>query len=351
MSQFELLHPWWLIILPLPVLIYWLAPKYTTKRSAIKVPFFHELNQVLNVKLDKGVTIAKPLLWQRFILILTWVLVVFALTKPMLIGSPQVREEHGRDVMVVVDLSGSMNTQDFTNDKGEKITRLMAVKSVLKDFADKREGDRLGLILFGDAAFVQAPFTADHKAWLSLLNEAEIPMAGESTHLGDALGLAIKVLLEDGKASSGQETAKLAIVLTDGNDTDSFVAPLDAAKVAEAKGVKIHMIAMGDPKTVGETALDMKTIEQVASLSGGQSFKALDKKQLDAAYKTIDKLEPQLYQTTTYRPKISLHSYLMMIVLVMGLVLYGSATLMRVRRNKKLINSRNVMTEKGADHV
>nr|WP_244913638.1 VWA domain-containing protein [Vibrio casei] len=322
-------------MLPLPLVVYWLTPRYTTTRSAIKVPFFQELNQVLNVKLDKGVTVEKPLLWQRAFIVICWSLVVLALTKPMLVGAPQIREEYGRDVMVIVDLSGSMNTPDFIDDQGKKVTRLQAVKSVLKTFATKRKGDRLGLILFGDSAFLQSPFTADHKAWLLLLNEAQIPMAGQSTHLGDAIGLGIKVLTEGDQQSS--KTEKLAIVLTDGNDTDSFVAPLDAAKVAQAKGVKIHMIAMGNPKTVGESALDMETISQVAKLSGGQAFQALDKDQLEQSYETINELEPQLYRSTTYRPKLSLHAYLVMIALVLALGVYSWSTVKQIRQHRQLI--------------
>lgn len=332
MSNLELLHPLWLLILPLPFLVHWLAPHYTTKRTAIKMPFFHDINKQLDAKLDKGVMVAKPLFWQRAVLIIGWLLIVMALSKPMLLGSPQVRQEYGRDVMVVVDLSGSMGTKDFTNAQGEKITRLDAVKTVLHDFAKQRKGDRLGLILFGDAAFVQAPFTADHKAWLSLLDEAQIPMAGQSTHMGDALGLAIKVLVGD-RSTTSSEKNKLAIVLTDGNDTDSYVAPIDAAKVAHAKGVKIHMIAMGDPKTVGESAMDMDTINKVASITNGKAFQALDKEQLQQAYQTINQLEPQLYQSVTYRPKISLHPYLMMILLSLALLAYTVATYRRYRKS------------------
>ncbi len=164
------------------------------------------------------------------------------------------RESLGRDVMVVVDLSGSMAEQDFTSQTGEKITRLDAAKEVLSDFAKTRKGDRLGLILFGDAAFVQTPFTPDQKVWLELLNQTDVAMAGQSTHLGDAIGLAIKVFEQSEQSRTDVEESKekVAIVLTDGNDTGSFVEPIDAAKVAKAKDVRIHVIAMGDPQTVGE---------------------------------------------------------------------------------------------------
>ncbi|MEI8596132.1 vWA domain-containing protein [Photobacterium sp. Hal280] len=322
----ELTYPWALLLLPLPLLVYWLTPGYKTRRTAIKVPFFDAMVEALGEKPERGASILRPAFWQRALLTLSWGLVVLALSKPMLLGKPQQRQEFGRDVMVAVDLSDSMNTEDFTSAAGDKLSRLEAAKQVLASFAEKRQGDRLGLILFGDAAFVQAPFTADHQAWLSLLNEAQTPMAGLSTHMGDAIGLAIKVLLEDNSPQGESQKEKLAIVLTDGNDTDSYVAPEDAAKLAKARGVKIHMIAMGDPQTVGETAIDMETINSVAETTDGKAFQALNSQELNQAYDTINELEPQLYQSTYYQPKSSLHPYLLMVVSFLYLVAFSLAT-------------------------
>ncbi len=235
--------------------------------------------------------------------------------------------------MVVVDLSGSMAEPDFTSRTGEKISRLDAAKEVLTEFVQSRKGDRLGLVLFGDAAFVQTPFTADQKVWLELLNQTDVAMAGQSTHLGDAIGLAIKVFEQSDKSRGAleqeQNREKVAIVLTDGNDTGSFVEPIDAAKVAKAKGVRVHVIAMGDPETIGETALDMDTIHRIAKESGGEAFEALNRDELSAAYDEIGKLEPQLYESTTYRPKQSLHHYLMALVVIMHLLAFSVATLKR----------------------
>ena len=148
---------------------------------------------------------------------------------------------------------------------------------MLHDFAAKRAGDRLGLILFADAAFVQSPFTADHAAWLALLDEAQVPMAGQNTHLGDAMGLAVKLLSEPDQA---ERRDKLAIILTDGNDTDSLVPPKEAARLAKARGVRFHLVAMGDPHTTGEQALDLNTLQAVAETTGGQLFVAMDQQAL-----------------------------------------------------------------------
>ncbi len=340
LSGFEFAHPLWLVILPLPLVVYYLVPAYRTKQMAIKVPFFRQLVEAIGEAPSEGASQLTPSWWQRATLILSWSLVVCAMAKPTILGEPQVRESLGRDVMVVVDLSGSMAEPDFTSRTGEKISRLDAAKEVLTDFVQSRKGDRLGLILFGDAAFVQTPFTADQTVWLELLNQTDVAMAGQSTHLGDAIGLAIKVFDQSDNNPSESEQAqnreKVAIVLTDGNDTGSFVEPIDAAKVAKAKGVRVHLIAMGDPQTIGETALDMDTIKRIASESGGEAFEALNRNELSAAYEEIGQLEPQLYESTTYRPKQSLHHYLMVLVVVLHLLAFSLATL--TRRTKARIS-------------
>ncbi|MCW8345430.1 VWA domain-containing protein [Vibrio sp. ZSDZ65] len=329
-SSVELVHPLWLLLLPLPLVIYHLIPAYRTKKKATKVPFFQLLVDALGEPPRQGAHQLKARWWQRAVLLVAWILVVLALTKPTLLGPPQYRESIGRDVMVVLDLSGSMAEEDFISRQGKKVSRLDAAKDVLNEFADGRKGDRLGMILFGDAAFVQAPFTADHQAWRELLGQTSVAMAGPSTRLGDAIGLAIKVFENQQEDSSNEsEREKVAIVLTDGNDTGSFVEPIDAAKVAAVKGVRIHMIAMGDPRTVGEQALDMETIRRVASETGGESFEALDRDSLTAAYQVISELEPRLYESTSFRPKQSIHHYLVSIVIGLVLVAFTVASVTR----------------------
>ncbi|MBU2899081.1 vWA domain-containing protein [Vibrio hepatarius] len=355
-SNAEFEHPWWFLVLPLPVLIYYFVPAYRTKQTAIKVPFFSQLVNAIGEPPKQGASQLSPSWWQRATLILSWLLIVTAMAKPTILGPPQVRESLGRDVMVVVDLSGSMAEQDFMSKAGAKISRLDAVKEVLTDFVKTRQGDRLGLILFGDAAFVQTPFTSDQQVWLDLLTQTDVAMAGQSTHLGDAIGLAIKVFdqSEPLEVEGKNKREKLAIVLTDGNDTGSFVEPIDAAKVAKAKGVRIHVIAMGNPKTVGETALDTDTIERIAKESGGEAFEALNRDELAKAYAQIGELEPQLYESTAYRPKQSIHQYLMAWVVIMYLMAFSLATLRRKQvMAKRSVSSRQDKESKvaGEKHV
>ncbi len=357
-NSFKFEYPLWFLILPLPLVVYFLIPAYRTKQMAIKVPFFSLLVDAIGETPSEGASQLVRDWWQRAMLIISWLLIVTAMAKPTVLGEPQVRESLGRDVMVVVDLSGSMAEQDFTSKTGEMVSRLDAAKEVLSDFAKTRKGDRLGLILFGDAAFVQTPFTPDQKVWLELLNQTRVAMAGQSTHLGDAIGLAIKVFEQSEKSRNDVEKSseveksneKVAIVLTDGNDTGSFVEPIDAAKVAKAKGIRIHVIAIGDSQTVGEVALDMKTIQRIAKESGGEAFEALNRDELIKAYNEIGELEPQLYESTTYRPKQSLHHYLMALVVVMHVIAFMLAT---VKRRLLVNRSASVPSEKakGEGHV
>lgn len=335
----ELVYPFWLLLFPLPFLIIYLLPVYRTKQPAIKVPFFEMLAVWLGETPRKGSSSLKRSWWQKVTLFLSWILIVFAMSKPVMMGAPQIREQIGRDVMVVVDLSGSMAEEDFTDAHGKSMSRLDAAKQVLSEFVKTRSGDRLGLILFGDAAFVQAPFTADHQVWLTLLNQTEVAMAGSSTHLGDAIGLAIKLFsqeealaLEQGKT---RKRDKVAIVLTDGNDTESLVPPLDAAKVAKAKAVRIHIIAMGNPETVGEQAIDLALINRIATASGGEAFEAQDRQALSRAYQAISQLEESQYESTTYRPKVGIYHYLVMMVLVINLTALTVASIIGRSVNKE----------------
>ncbi|SEG07026.1 vWA domain-containing protein [Vibrio hangzhouensis] len=316
--MFELENPGLLLLLPLPYLIYRCIPDYQTKSEALSVPFFGRLVSALNLRATHGAVSLTPSRWQRISLLVTWLMLVFAAANPMWLAAPQTHQLSGRDLMLVVDLSGSMSETDFIDRSGESQSRLAAAKSVLTRFSEQRDGDRLGLILFGDAAYLQSPFTADHQAWLTLLKQVEVGMAGESTHLGDAVGLAIKTYQDNTRQSS---TDKVVIVLTDGNDTNSLVPPIDAAKVAKAYGIRLYMVAMGSPNTSGDQAIDFETMVQMAKLTGGKAFLAMSPDDLNQIYQTISELEPKLYQSFTYQPKTSLH-YLPVLMALLNHLLF-----------------------------
>ena len=296
----ELTHPWLLLLLVLP-LVMRLMPAYKQSRDSVKVPFFSPLVELSEERPETGAMIVQRDRIQRFLVAFMWLCLVLAAAKPTWVGAPVEQQKSGRDLMVAVDLSGSMEARDFTLPDGSEVDRLQAVKYVLANAGDQHASDRLGLIVFGSAAYLQTPFTDDHAVWGQLLEETEIGMAGQSTVFGDAIGLAIKLFLE------GDSDNRVLIILTDGNDTGSTVPPIDAAKVAATHDIRIYTIAIGDPSAVGEEALDLDTIQRVSEVTGGKDFQALDRQQLADAARTIAELEPELYETVSFRPRQSLH--------------------------------------------
>ncbi len=326
--MFEFANPWMFVVLPLPILVYLLFPAYKESQDSIRVPFFQRLVQLTGQTPTRGAVILQRVLFQKLWVPITWVLLVSALAEPVWLADPIEQTKSARDLMIAVDLSGSMETRDFTSADGKQISRLDAIKLVLAEFAQQRQHDRLGLIVFGDSPYLQAPFTDDHRTWLTLLEETEIAMAGQSTMFGDAIGLAIKLF------ESSETDNRVLIVLTDGNDTGSRVPPIEAAKVAERKNVTIYTIAVGDPETVGEEALDLDVLQSVANITGGGAYQALDRRQLQQIYADIAELEPEEYETLSFRPRFSLHHYPLVIIVTGYLLFFGLMTL-RTRPDRK----------------
>ena len=296
----ELVHPWALVLLALPLLMR-LLPPYKESRDSVRVPFFDKLVELSEQRPETGATVLRRDRAQQFLVNFMWLCLVLAAAKPEWIAPPIQQQKSGRDLMIAVDLSGSMETIDFTLPDGSSVDRLEAVKYVLARLGDQRASDRLGLIVFGNAPYLQSPFTDDHKVWGQLLAETEIGMAGQSTAFGDAIGLAIKLFQESDSDN------RVLIILTDGNDTGSMVPPVDAARVAASQNIRIYTIAIGDPASVGEEALDIDTLQRVSEITGGRYFQALDREQLAQAYQAIGELEPELYETISFRPRQSLH--------------------------------------------
>lgn len=296
----EFAEPWAFVLLIVPALVYWFTPPHRESRDSLQVPYFQRLVALSGETPRTGASIRARLTLQTLASLLGWALLVAALARPEWLGEPVKIEKTARDLMLAVDLSGSMEATDFRDLNGANIDRLSAAKGVLKAFAAGREGDRLGLIVFGSAAYLQAPFTDDINTWQTLLDESIVNMAGPSTALGDAIGLAIAHFRES------KTQNRVLIVLTDGNDTGSRVPPLAAAQVAQVEGVTVYTVAVGDPTTVGEQALDMQTLESVAGITGGNHFIASDRKSLEDIYQRIDELEPARYDSLSYRPRESM---------------------------------------------
>jgi len=294
-------HPWLFLLIPLPWLVRRLLPTHHERKAAVRVPFMRRLSRLAGLQPGSGVAVARRPISQWVVLSITWLLVVFAITRPQWLEEPIIKELPMRDLLVAVDLSGSMEAEDFSDAEGNMVDRLTAVKQVLDAFFARRDGDRVGLILFGSAAFVQVPFTDDLDVVRELLGEAQIRMLGPRTMLGDAMGLAINLF------ERSEVDERVLIVLTDGNDTGSLVPPERAAEIARDNGVVVHTIAIGDPAAAGEQALDEKTLENIAAITSGGYFHANDRQELEEIYTHLDEINPRQVETQSYRPLTDLY--------------------------------------------
>ena len=320
-------YPWVFLLLIFPVIINRTSFHYLSKRSALRISFKEDIDAASShQKSTTGVSRASY--WQKILLGVIYILVVTALSKPLYIGEPLSQEISQREVLVSVDLSGSMATTDFKDKNGTAIDRLEAVKMVLGNFFQARQGEKIGLILFGNAAFVQAPFTQDLDALDHLLSELRIGMAGPQTAMGDSIGLAVKMFQDS------NVTDRMLIVMSDGDDTGSNVPPLTAAKLAEANGVSIFPIAIGDPQNAGEHPIDTKTLQEIAEITGGKFYYAWNSAELVDIYTQIDKLKPKEVKVITHRPQFDLFLYplLAMLLLLLG---YGALVFIQAKRESR----------------
>jgi Ca-activated chloride channel family protein len=245
---------------------------------------------------------------------LIWALLLTAMARPQWIEPPLTKNLPTRDLLLLVDLSGSMQTEDFSNAAGETVDRLTAVKEVVGDFLQRREGDRVGLVVFGDSPFLQAPFSTDLSLSRRLLDESAIGMAGPRTAFGDAIGLGV------GLFDNSNAPAKTIIALTDGNDTRSQVPPAEAARVAAQRGIRIHTVAIGDPLTVGEEKLDEDALRQVAEVTGGKYFFAADREGLAGIYTELDRIETREIKVVSHRPRRDIFYWPLLAALLLSLV-------------------------------
>jgi Ca-activated chloride channel family protein len=307
----EWVWPWIILLAPLPWLVQRLAPAAQSQQAAIRAPFYDEWQQIADTqgaRTRRGSAVATAALW------LLWLLLLTAAARPMWIGEPIELPNSGRDLMLAVDISGSMRTPDMQVGQS-LVTRVDAVRQVGAQFISKRKGDRLGLILFGSNAYVQSPLSFDTETVKRFLTEAQIGFAGEETAIGDAIGLAVKRLKERPAQS------RVLILLTDGQDNSSSVKPLDAAKLAAKLGIRIYTIGIGAdsltlPGLFGSSfgarqinpseELDEEGLQQIANITGGQYFRARDPQQLANIYAELDKLEPVEQASTVYRPRQAL---------------------------------------------
>ncbi len=307
----NLAFPWVLLLLPAPLLVYWLAPRASRQQAAVRVPFFDAVSSLEHV--HSGAPLQRRL--RTAGLTLVWLGVVFAAANPVWRGEPITLPTSGRDILLAVDISGSMKLKDMQL-RDERVPRLTVVKSVLDDFIQRREGDRLGLVLFGTRAYVQAPLTFDRKTVARFLREAQIGFAGEDrTAIGDAIGLSVKRLRE----RPGDR--HVMVLLTDGANNGGEVKPVPAARLAAEHNIVIYTVGMGAEELVlpgpfggsfgarkvnPSQELDEETLQDIARITDGRYFRARNPQELNQIYQLLDELEPVEDEARTYRPQKTL---------------------------------------------
>ena len=301
----EWLWPLAFLLVPAPILVRWLIKASRKKQPALTVPSLEGFsglssNESFSATLS---TVKLIILW------LAWILLIAAVARPQWVGEMVSLPTTGRDLMLAIDISGSMATEDMQVNN-EYVDRLSVVKAVISQFLDARKGDRVGLVLFGTNAYVQAPLTFDLKSVKKLMIEAPVGIAGGKTAIGDAIGLTVKRLRER------QNEEKVVILLTDGANNVGEIPPIKAAELASVDGIKIYTIGVGAeemrvPSLFGSLAgrttnpsadLDEETLSKIAEATQGRYFRAKDTNTLAQIYELIDKLEPIEQEPETYRP-------------------------------------------------
>ncbi|QTS84960.1 VWA domain-containing protein [Ectopseudomonas khazarica] len=320
--MFEFAWPWVFLLAPLPWLLRLLLPAADSGDAALRVSFLDEL-QALSGRRARA---ALPSWRQQAPLVLLWCLLLCAAARPQWVGEPLPLPASGRDLLLAVDVSGSMDYADMQWDD-EPISRLELVKRLLGDFIDGRRGDRVGLILFGSQAYLQAPLTFDRTTVRTWLEESLIGIAGKNTAIGDAIGLAVKRLRQRPAQS------RVLVLITDGANNGGSIEPLVAAQLAADEGVRIYAIGIGaDPQQGGLAGalgfnsgleLDEPTLRAIVDATGGEYFRARSQAELEQIELSLDRLEPVAQQPTLARPALALYAWPLALALLGSLLLVG----------------------------
>jgi len=339
--MWSLAWPWMLLALPLPLIVRAMMPAVVGSQDAgLKVPSFKGF-AVLNDRSE----VEQLMNWRFWIAVIAWLLLVLASARPERIGDELDVPVSGRNLMLAVDLSGSMDAKDFELGN-RRVDRLTATKAVASDFIGRREGDRIGLILFGERAYLQVPLTLDRETVNTLLLEAFIGLAGEKTAIGDAITLAVKRIHDQGGAGGEQ----VLVLLTDGANTAGEIDPIKAAELAQQIGLRVYTIGIGAEQMVVSSItggmrrvnpsadLDEATLTQIAELTGGRYFRAKDTAGLQDIYRLLDEMEPVAEPEAGFRPVKSLYYWPLggAFSLALFLALMNYVAGLKVRHDRKV---------------
>jgi len=344
--MWSLAWPLALIALPLPLLVRYLLPEAKgLSEAGLRVPSIESFSTLKDRSGTEQISN-----WRFWVAVTAWVLLVIAAARPERIGEELDVPVAGRNLMLAVDLSGSMDQKDFELG-GRRVDRLTATKAVAGDFIERREGDRIGLILFGERAYLQVPLTLDRETVNVLLMEAFIGLAGEKTAIGDAITLAVRRIHEQNK----EEGDQVLVLLTDGANTAGEVQPIKAAELAQQVGLRIYTIGIGAEqlevaslvggrRRINPSAdLDEDTLTEIARLTGGRYFRATDTASLQDIYKLVDELEPVEEPESGFRPVKSYYFY----PLGLAVVLVGLMSLISLLQRLMLHRASEVQTRAG----
>jgi Ca-activated chloride channel homolog len=316
--------PWFLLALPLPWLAWRLLPPARSAAAALRVPFGPRLAGIGGGR-GAGASRMPLLLW------IAWCLLCIAAARPQQWGEAVQPPQAGRDLMVAVDLSGSMGEEDMV--LGDRVVdRLTAAKAVIADFLERRAGDRVALLVFGEKAYALTPLTLDRASVRSQLDDSVVGLAGRETAIGDAIGLAVKRLRAQ-PAQDGSRDPQVLVLLTDGVNTAGLLEPLKAAELARDAGVRVHTIAFGGDGGMsmfgfrlpgGGSEIDEGTLERIATMTGGRSFRARDTEALAGIYAEIDRLEPVRRPGQSVRPRSERYDWPLAAAFAMALLSLGA---------------------------
>ena len=332
--------PWVLLALPLPLLARWLLPPRRAQGAALRVPWGERLDTIAAAGgRSRALAGAGVLAW------LAWALLCIAAARPQVLGPPVAPPQAGRDLMLAVDLSGSMGEADMELG-GRPVDRLTAAKAVLADFLDRRAGDRVGLVVFGERAYSLTPMTRDLQSVRAQLEDSVVALAGRETAIGDAIGLATKRLVSarvsapepasgdtDADAADTGDTQVL-VLLTDGVNTAGVLDPRKAAELARDAGIRIHTIGFGTDASAmslfgfglpgpGGSGIDEDTLEYIADTTGGRYFRARDTAALAGIYAELDRIEPVDRPGQPVRPRLERYSLPLGAALALALLAFA----------------------------
>lgn len=310
-------YPWLAVLVIMPLLLR--VKRQATTEAALTLPALARLASEPSGRKGKHVSLSSVLA------MIIWLMLVLAATQPRWLGEPVTLPQQGRDLMLALDLSGSMEIADMQY-QGQSVNRLDAVKSVVSDFIKRRQGDRIGLILFADAAYQQTPLTFDLVTVQKMLDDSVLRLVGTRTAIGEAIGLAVKRL------NTYDSSNKVLILLSDGANTAGNIQPLEALQLAKAAGVRIHTVGVGAEQMVQQSVfgqrvvnpsqdLDERLLTKLAEDTGGRYFRARDLNELNQIYQLIDQLEPIERDSVTYRPQRSLLHWPLAVALLLSFVL------------------------------